>query len=295
MNQQKLSSKGTALRINAASCSDTGRLRERNQDSIALCEPPDQRRAEQLGWLFLLADGSDSRAAGEVASRMAVETIAAVYYDQATSKEVTEDVLASSNDGRPFQASSDETGSPLVRLQQAFSTAHWRIHELATLKEEYAGMATTCIAAVVKDRQVVIAYVGDSRAYLLRCSSQGSPGVTRLTRDHSMAAQLVRAGVLPPEQMHSSPAGDLLLRMLGGSEDSDSLPDFVMYGVQADDHLMLCCDGLWGMLTEEQIAQIVCTTPPQEACAELVRLANEAGGDENISVIVVSFSGETEQ
>jgi serine/threonine protein phosphatase PrpC len=226
---------------------------------------------------------------------MAVETIAAVYYDQATSKKVTEDVLPSFHDGTPLQASSDAIGSPLVRLQQAFSTAHWRIHELATLKEEYASMATTCVAAVIKDRQVVIAYVGDSRAYLLRCSPQGSPRVTRLTRDHSMAAQLVRAGALSPEQMHSSPAGDLLLRMLGGSEDGDPLPDFVMHGVQADDHLILCCDGLWGMLTEEQIAQIVCTTPPQQVCAELVRLANEAGGDENISVIVVSFAGEVGQ
>ncbi len=184
-----------------------------------------------------------------------------------------------------------EGDSPLVRLQQAFFAAHMRICEFAALHPEYAEMATTCTAVVVRGTRIWIAHIGDSRAYLVRASTRSRPTIARLTTDHSMVAGMVRAGELSPEQMRYSPGRDVFLRALGKSEENNPYPDFTMHEVRAGDALVLCSDGLWSAVTEDQIAYEVCTMPPQQACEELVRLANETGGDENISIIILSFSG----
>jgi serine/threonine protein phosphatase PrpC len=267
MKQHNAFSKGRALHLSVAGHSETGRLLVRNADAFALYDLSDERQAEQLGRLYLLADGTGSHTTGQTASRIAIETIPAVYYQQS------------------------ESDSPLVRLQQAFMAADTRIREFARLHQGQTEVATTCTAVVVRGTHIWIAHIGDSRAYLVRASSQPHPTITRLTTDHSRVAAQVRAGDLSPEQMRDSPADrDILLRALGKSEENNPYPDFIMYKVRAGDALVLCSDGLWSALREEQIAHIVCIRPPQEATEELVRLANEAEGDENISVIIVSFS-----
>src|SRR5579884_2092036 len=210
MNQRELSTTVTSLSITVASCSDKGRVRGHNEDAIALCDPPDQLRAQQLGRLYLLADGAGGHAAGEVASRIAVETISTVYYHQAAPLEPLAD---------PAQlptSSQSPLNTACIRLQQAFLTAHARIRQIANLKEEWAGMATTCLAAVVQGKRVLIAHVGDSRAYLIRSLGGLLPAVTRLTTDHSLAMELARAGIISREQSYNSPARHVLLRALGG-------------------------------------------------------------------------------
>ena len=104
-----------------------------------------------------------------------------------------------------------------------------------------------------------------------------------------MVTELARAGVISPEQMHSSPSRHIILRALGGREQNSPNPDITTCVVQAGDAVLLCCDGLWSMLPEEQIAWVVRSYTPQVACAELIRLANEAGGEDNISAVVLSF------
>ena len=182
-----------------------------------------------------------------------------------------------------------------MQIQQAFFAAHTRIRELANLKREYAGMATTCIAAVVKGTQLLIAHAGDSRAYLIHTSSEALPTITRLTTDHSMVTELARAGIISPEQMQNSPSRHIVLRALGGSQQDRTGPDVTTCVMQAGDHLLLCCDGLWSMLTEERMARVVSRNAPQAACNELIRLANEAGGEDNISAVVLSFLYHREQ
>jgi protein phosphatase len=105
-----------------------------------------------------------------------------------------------------------------------------------------------------------------------------------------MVAGMVRDGELSPEQARHSPSRDIFLRALGKSEDNNPFPDFTMREVRPGDMLVICSDGLWSALTEEQLAHIVMSRPSQQACEELVRQANEAEGDENISVIILSFS-----
>ncbi len=161
--------------------------------------------------------------------------------------------------------------------------------KLVTLKPQYAGMATTCIAAVVKNARLVIAHIGDSRAYMIRTLPGSPPTVTRLTTDHSMVTALLGAGIISPEQIHTSPSRHMLLRMLGGGEDNQAGPDVTTCLVHAGDHLVLCCDGLWSKLTEEQIATVVSRNMAQAASDRLVELANEAGGEDNISAVVLSF------
>ena len=289
MLQQNSSPGGDQLRVSAASCSDTGRVRTHNEDAILLFEPQDQAVSAQFGWLYLLADGAGGHAAGEVASRLAVETIAAAYYAQQTSRLTAENASRSQGEIRHVHGPLGDLETPIEQLQWAFFAAHTRIREAAHLKQEYAGMITTCIAAVVKDAHLLIAHVGDSRAYLIRPSFASRPSITCLTMDHSMVTKLMRAGIISPDQMHSSPSRHIILRALGGKERDSSSPDVTTCVVQAGDRLLLCCDGLWSMLTEEQIALVVSSTPPVVACAELIRLANEAGGEDNISAVVLSF------
>jgi len=179
--------------------------------------------------------------------------------------------------------------APIVRLRQAFFAAHTRLRKLATLKPAFTGMATTCTAAVVKNARLVIAHIGDSRAYLIRSLPDSAQAIKRLTTDHSMVTALLRAGVITPEQIHTSPSRHIVLRMLGGGEDNNSGPDVTTCMVHAGDHLVLCCDGLWSKLTEEQIATVVSRNTSQAACDQLVQLANQAGGEDNISAVAISF------
>ncbi len=289
MHQQNSSPGEAGLRVSAAGHSDIGHVREHNEDAILLCEPRDQAVSAQFGWLYLLADGAGGHAAGEIASRLAVETIAATYYAQAAFQHAAETMVHSQGKVSHLHGPLADLAALTMQLQRAFFAAHTRIREAARLKQEYTGMATTCIAAVVKGAYLLIAHVGDSRAYLVRPLSTSRPSITRLTTDHSMVTELARAGIISPEQMHSSPSRHVILRALGGKQQDSPDPDVTTCVVQAGDTLVLCCDGLWSMLTEEQLALVVSCTPPQVACAELIRLANEAGGEDNISAVVLSF------
>ena len=289
MNQQDHATREAVVRVSAAGYSDTGRVREQNEDTIALYEPSDRALLAQLGRLYLLADGAGGHAAGEIASKTAVETVSAIYYQQLPSQEVGEETFHSEDILQQFDASFADLDAPIVCIRRAFSAAHRQILESASLTPAYAGMVTTCIATVVKGTRVVIAHVGDSRAYLIRLSPAGSSTLTRLTRDHSMGEELVRVGIISPEHAHDSPSRHVLTRALGSSQ-SDTAPDITACAIQAGDHLVLCCDGLWAMLTDEQIVSVVSRHTPHAACQRLVQMANQAGGKDNISVIVLSFS-----
>jgi serine/threonine protein phosphatase PrpC len=267
MQQHTTCSHESPFRLGVASCSATGQLCEQNEDALALYDLSVPGQAAQFGQLYILADGTGSHTTGETASQIAIKTIPAVYYDQS------------------------QSASLLGRLQEAFFAAHDGIRAFAACHPECPEMATTCTVVVVKEMRLWIAHSGDSRAYLIHPSSQPHPVIERLTTDHSKVAALVRHGHLAPEQMRASPEDrDVMLRALGHSEEHNAYPDFIIHDVCPGDILVLCSDGLWSALTEELIAYVVRTRSPQQACDALVRLANEASGDENVSVIMLSFS-----
>jgi serine/threonine protein phosphatase PrpC len=290
MHQHHSVSESDDLYVDAASCSDVGRVRTQNEDAVALCEPPDQERLTRLGRLYLLADGAGGHAAGEVASRLAVETIASVYYQREVPGEEETEALGQEHEATLNQQGLQDLAIPRKQLIKAFDAAHRRIRRLGAREIDYFGMVTTCLAVVVKGAHVLIAHVGDSRAYLLRSGSRSQLAMTCLTTDHSMANALARAGVMTAEQTRSSPSRHILVRALGENKNDPQEPDITTCVVQTGDAVVLCCDGLWSKLPEEQIAGVVRTNAPQAACHRLVRLANEAGGDDNISVVILSFA-----
>jgi len=265
-------------------------VREQNEDTIGLFEPPDQFQVSQLGSLYLLADGAGGHAAGEIASQIAVETIADVYYHPTPSTgeiRQTQEILTHLDGPLP--------GLDLAvsQIQRAFLAAHARILDLAFLTPEYSGMVTTCLVAVVKDTQILIAHIGDSRAYLIHPSSELFPSLTQLTSDHSMAAAMVQAGILSIQQAQRSPTRHIVLRALGNGGQTYVGPDITTCKAHIGDSLLLCCDGLWSMLSDELIVSVVARNTPQAACNELIRLANGAGGEDNISAVVLSFTEDT--
>jgi protein phosphatase len=224
---------------------DTGRQRRENEDSAYVHAP-----------LFVVADGMGGAQAGEVASRIAVET---------------------------FEQAPESSGPPEARLAQLVRDANHRIHDRSRSEQSRAGMGTTLTAAYLDDARLTIAHVGDSRAYLFRDGE-----LTRLTQDHSLVDELVRQGKLTEEQAAEHPQRSIITRALGPEPEVDV--DTWTYPVRAGDLLLLCSDGLTSMISEDRVAEILTEAHSlQRAADALIREANEAGGRDNITVVLSRF------
>lgn len=228
---------------------DVGLVREHNEDSLAV-NPP----------LYAVADGMGGHAAGEVASEIAIQTLVA---------------------NAPETPDGDDLARAVVAANHAIIRA---VHEGIGRK----GMGTTMTAAMLSGKRLVIAQVGDSRAYLLH---EGS--LQRITRDHSLMADLIDSGQITPEEAKTHPQRSVITRALGS--DPSTLPDIYEMNVSAGDRLLLCSDGLSGMvddpLLESTLARI---KDPQRCAAALVNEAITAGGHDNVTAIVVDAPSNAE-
>jgi serine/threonine protein phosphatase PrpC len=276
--------------ITIASRTDTGQVRSNNEDALVVCEPPISHLGALLGKLAVLCDGAGGHAAGEVASGIAIETIARTYYQEQVPPDPSEKALQLGGIVTHLDGIPEELDLPLAHLRSAFVAAHTQIYQQSCQVPGFAGMATTCVAAVVKENWLLLAHVGDSRAYLLRTSPAGTLSLIYRTTDHSLANELARAGLLSPAAIPQSHQRHILTRMFGAQQKRCPAPDIMTARLQAGDTLVLCCDGLWSLVTEEQMIQVVRRNSPQQACDELIRLANSAGGNDNISVIIISLA-----
>jgi serine/threonine protein phosphatase PrpC len=222
---------------------DTGRQRRANEDSLLARAP-----------LFVVADGMGGAQAGEVASRLAVES---------------------------FEPGVQDADQPELALAALAQQANARIYELSHSNAEQAGMGTTLTAVYVGEREISIAHVGDSRAYRLRAGE-----LLRLTEDHSLVDELLRQGRLTPEEAIEHPQRSVITRALGpeGTVEVDTRS----YTARDGDVYLLCSDGLTTMLAEQQLASIlVAHTTLREAGEALIAAANEAGGRDNITVVLL--------
>lgn len=228
---------------------DIGCVRDHNEDSLVVAPP-----------LFAVCDGMGGHAAGEVASEIAV------------------DVIASRAPAHPDAEA----------LGQAVEEANLAIIRAAREGAGREGMGTTCTAAILEGERLVLAQVGDSRAYLL---SKGR--LQQLTRDHSLMADLIEAGHITKEEAKVHPQRSVITRALGS--DPRMLPDLFELDVNPGDRLLICSDGLTTMLSDEEIAQLLARTPDPQLCArQLVNAAIAAGGYDNVTVIVADVTGFTE-
>ncbi len=222
---------------------DTGRQRRANEDSLLARAP-----------LFVVADGMGGAQAGEVASRLAVES---------------------------FQGGLQDASEPEAALATLTREANSRIHELSHSHAEQAGMGTTLTAVYVGQRDVSIAHVGDSRAYRYRDGE-----LLRLTDDHSLVDELLRQGRLTPEEAVEHPQRSVITRALGPEGDVEV--DTRSYSARDGDVYLLCSDGLTTMLAEARLAELLGAHETlREKGEALIAAANEAGGRDNITVVLL--------
>jgi len=249
------------LVLDAHLISDRGLTRERNEDRCGAFTPDDAQVLHERGQLFVVADGMGGHAAGDVAAELTVQTLPASYYD-------------------------GEWSGPGESLRAAFVATNAAISERAARDLGRQGMGAAAVAAAVLGGRAVLAHLGDCRAYLLRAGQ-----VERLTSDHSWVEERVASGRITTEEARIHPYRNVLTRALGAEIDAE--PTVNEHEFRAGDTLLLCSDGLWGVVEEDELAAMLSQLPDAKSIARaLVDLALERGGPDNISVIVVRALAE---
>lgn len=237
--------------------SDRGSVRQRNEDYFGIFDPETDELAEKCGVLVVVADGMGGHLSGAAASKTVVDALAETYFHDCKEDEPAID-----------------------RLARAFREANRTVFmEVGEGRQGLAG--TTCTALALFPDSVHLVHAGDSRAYLIR-----SGKIKQLTKDHSVVGEMVRNGMLSKEEARRHPRRNVITKAVGLHEDVN--PD--THGeipLERGDILVACSDGLFSMLNDEAIAEIVSASPPQKSCEALIREANAKGGEDNITVVVV--------
>jgi len=237
--------------------SDIGMKRSTNEDRCKVLAPYAPLGAEAL---LLVADGMGGHQAGDVASQMTVDGMAPQ--------------LGKSLTGKPLY----DSPSIELLLKAAVQGVNASVWEEAK-KIEYRGMGTTLTAAVIHGSDLIMANAGDSRGYLLRDGSLG-----RITRDHSWVEQQVEAGLLSHEEADRHPNRNIITRAIGIAETVEV--DIFREELREGDVVVMCSDGLYSLVTDPEIANTVGEAGPSKACNALVKMANDRGGHDNITVVI---------
>jgi PPM family protein phosphatase len=248
------------LKVVSAGLTDVGRKRNHNEDSFLI--------DEELQ-LFVVADGMGGHAGGGTASRIAVETIDKELRRARESKE------------DPLRMNGSLQDSPVPEvIRHAVERACQAIFTQAQEDPRLAGMGTTVISLLVKDDYAFFAHVGDSRAYLIR-----GDFIQQISEDHSLVNEQIKAGMITPEEAKHSRYKNIITRSVGFEEEVQV--DVMGLVSEPSDTFILCSDGLANMLEDREILECVQRHPLEEIPKKLVEMANDRGGDDNITVIVV--------
>jgi PPM family protein phosphatase len=247
--------------IELANLTDVGCERPQNEDNYCYAEPESDDEALKRGRLVVVADGMGGQEGGQIASKLAVDTVREIFL-------------------------SGPAEDPAGVLEAAYHSAHSAIQQYARTHPELAGMGTTCTTAILQDHRVTYGQVGDSRLYLLRDGA-----IVQLTRDQSYVQQMVDNGLITAEQAKTHPSRNILTSALGS--DSDVVVDFAEAPIplQPADLLLLCTDGLHGTVSDEEMLEASRQNSPRDACKKLVDLAKERGGHDNITIQIVRIEG----
>jgi len=236
--------------------SDVGKKRKHNEDSCVLCVPEDAVLAEEGGLLFAVADGMGGAAAGEFASRRALELLLEEYYNA-------------------------PAGSVPASLREALEFANLRIFQEAQSKPEFHGMGTTVSAVLVRGDCAYIGQVGDSRVYVVRDQA----GMVQITDDHSLVAEQMRHGYLTEEEARNHSIKNLITRAIGIKETVNV--DLFAFRLEQGDTILICSDGLSNLVTDEQIRHTLSNENIQAAARLLVGRALNQGGTDNVTAVLL--------
>ena len=249
------------MRVAVGARTDRGMVRENNEDSYTV---------DLSLQLFVLCDGMGGQAAGEVASKMGVDLVLEHVREAAKNPDLA-------MVGEYKQEFSRQTN----RLASGIRLSNEAIHQTAEEKPSTSGMGSTIVAAQLTGNVLSITHVGDSRIYLLRNGE-----LQQLTQDHSLVMEQVRQGLISLEEAEQSELANVIIRALGA--EPDVVADMDELWVSEGDQILLCSDGLTRMVSDPAIAQILQETETaQQASDRLVEIANDNGGEDNVTVIVV--------
>lgn len=236
--------------LKSCGMTDIGLIRERNEDYFAVAKKQE---------IFVVADGLGGHSGGEVASKLAVEAILGFFKEKTAPEEAS------------------------LKIKQAVEKAHQVIADFAVQDVSLAGMGTTVVFALWQKPDILhIANIGDSRAYLFRDGE-----ISLLSEDHSKVAEMTRQGLLSREEARLHPWRNIVTRSVG-IELGEGCFQRKLH-LKEDDIILLCSDGLWDMLADDVIRKIVSSCQrPKEICVNLIAAANQAGGNDNTTVIAIS-------
>jgi PPM family protein phosphatase len=246
------------FRVTGTMLSHPGCVRELNEDAVAYVLPRDADGLPDHRLLAVVADGMGGHAAGEVASRIAADTVLHLYYEL--------------------------EGSPLDVLRACMAAANKAILDRACAEPSCAGMGTTCTVLALQDGAAYLAHIGDSRAYLLHGGR-----LHQISEDHSLVAEMMRQGMLNKEKAANNPKRNVILRALGAEQSVEPYLLGEGLGLCQSDVFILCSDGLTTVVSDETIRDTVAMLPPVEACRTLLDRALAAGGPDNISIGVFAL------
>jgi serine/threonine protein phosphatase PrpC len=246
--------------VESSQLSDVGLKRRYNEDYVGFYEPGRSAKLATHGRLYVLADGVGGAAAGEVASQYTVKKIIHAYYQSSQ-------------------------GEPGTRLQQAIEGANADVFARNSNQPDHREMATTVVAAVVHGDELIVANVGDSRAYLVR-----KEAIEQITEDHSLVAEMINDGSITAEQAETHPYRNVILRSIGAHENVKV--DLFFRHLNPEDVFILCSDGLTRHVNKDELASIIHMYPPAEAARQLVKLSNERGGYDNITVSITRITAD---
>ncbi len=253
VNRHIASSAVAGYRIEAGIATDVGCKRAENEDRIVFFEPEDPVQRSRKGACAVLADGMGGHMGGAYASLIATDQILSAYYEHA--------------------------GDRVAALRSAFVKANDEIHRLSYSSDEYKGMGATCTACLFDATTAYCAHVGDTRLYLIRGGD-----IRLMTEDHSMVGEMVKAGILTREQARRHPDRNRVSRSLGVRPEVEIYSWKEPLALGAGDCFVLCSDGLYDPLVDDEIRELALAGPPAAACGRMIGLAKARGGHDNISV-----------
>lgn len=248
--------------LNVIVLSDLGNIRTNNEDNGMFYKVADEQVIREKGYLLIVADGMGGHQAGEVASKMAADTISSEYFKL------------------------NANGGIEKNLAKVFTLANKNIFEKARSKKEYNGMGTTCTALVVINQTVYYAHVGDSRAYL-----QKGDSITQITEDHTYVQELVNNGDITAEEAATHSKRNILTNAMGTKPDLRIDTGVCKFKFEDNDRLLLCSDGLYDYLNDKELNEILQSGGLKTAAELMVRQAKERGGHDNITVVIAEKKG----
>lgn len=248
--------------LELANLTDIGCERENNEDYFCYWESTDEEEFRRKGRLAVIADGMGGAEGGEIASRLAASAIRDAYLEY-------------------------QIGDSQESLISAFKAGHDAILNCARTRPELNGMGTTCTAVVINGEHAHFGHIGDSRLYWIRDSK-----ILCLTKDHTAVNRLIDQGVITPEEAFTHPQRHVLTAALGTHKEISA--DFSPYPIplQPGDTFVLCTDGLWGQVDNNEILSAVTNGTAAEACKQLINIAKNRGGPDNITVQILRLAAD---